>query len=60
MATYSVFLPGEFHGQESLVDWATGHSCKELDMTEQLTLLLFFFFTLLAIMANTYLTLDKY
>ena len=32
-----VFLPGEFHGQRSLA----GHSpwgCKELDMTEQLSL----------------------
>ena len=35
-----VFLPGEFHGQRSLV----GHSpwgCKESDTTEQLTLSLF-------------------
>ena len=33
-----VFLPGEFHGQGSLVDYSPwGH--KELDMTEQLTLL---------------------
>ena len=32
-----VFLPGEFHGQRSLVDYNPwGH--KELDMTEQLTL----------------------
>ena len=35
-----VFLPGEFHGQRSLVGYSPlGH--KELDMTEQLTLLLF-------------------
>ena len=40
------------------MDWTTGHSCKELDMTEKLTLLLFF--TLLTIMPNTYLTFDKY
>ena len=35
-ATHSVFLPGEFHGQRSLVGcnpWV----CKELDMTERLT-----------------------
>ena len=32
----SVFLPGEFHGQRSLVGYGSwGH--KELDMTEQLT-----------------------
>ena len=34
METHSVFLPGKFHGQRSLV----GHSPwvgKELDMTEQ-------------------------
>ena len=31
-------LPGEFHGQRSLADYSLwGH--KELDMTEQLTLL---------------------
>ena len=31
-----VFLPGEFHGQGSLVDYSPwGH--KELDMTEQVT-----------------------
>ena len=29
-----VFLPGEFHGQESLVDYR--HGVAELDMTEQL------------------------
>ena len=35
-----VFLPGEFHGQRSLVGYSPwGH--KELDMTEQLTLSLF-------------------
>ena len=33
----SVFWPGEFHGQRSLVGFSTwGH--KELDTTEQLTL----------------------
>ena len=36
MATTPVFLPGEFHRQ-SLVGWSMG--CKELYMTEQLTLL---------------------
>ena len=30
-----VFLPGEFHGEGSLVGYSRGH--KELDMTEQLT-----------------------
>ena len=32
-----VFLPGEFHGQRNLVDCSLW-DCKELDMTEQLTL----------------------
>ena len=37
-----VFLPGEFHGQGSLAGYSPwGH--KELDMTEWLTLLLFFY-----------------
>ena len=43
MATHSVFLLGESHGQRSLV----GHSpwgCKEWNMTEQLTLSLWFSF----------------
>ena len=36
MATHSVFLPGEFHGQRSLVGYSPwGH--KELDTTERLT-----------------------
>ena len=36
----SVFLPGEFHGQRSLAGYTPwGH--KELDVTKQLTLLLF-------------------
>ena len=35
-----VFLPGEFHGQRSLAGLSPWH-CKELDMTERLTLLLF-------------------
>ena len=34
-----VFLPGEFHGQKSLVGYSSW-GCKELDMTERLTLLL--------------------
>ena len=32
-----VFLPGEFYGQKSLVGYSTC-GCKELDMTEWLTL----------------------
>jgi len=32
-----VFLPGEFHGQRSLVGYGPW-GCKELDTTEQLTL----------------------
>ena len=35
-----VFLPTEFHGQRSLAGCCSW-DCKELDMTEQLTLLLF-------------------
>ena len=35
-----IFLPGEFHGQRSLVGYSPW-VCKELDMTEQLTLSLF-------------------
>ena len=36
MATTPVFLPGEFHGQRSLVGYSLwGH--KELDVTERLT-----------------------
>ena len=34
-----VFLPGESHGQRTLVGYSPWH-CKELDMIEQLTLLL--------------------
>ena len=36
MATTPVFLPGEFHGQRSLVGYSPC-GCKELDTTEQLT-----------------------
>ena len=36
-----VFLPGEFHGQRSLMGCHVCN-CKELDTTEQLTLLPFF------------------
>ena len=36
MAIHPAFLPGEFHGQRSLVDWSLW-SYKELDMTEHLT-----------------------
>ena len=32
-----VFLPGEFHGQKSLADYSPW-GCKELDVTERLTL----------------------
>jgi len=32
----SVFLPGEFHGQRSLVGYSPQHH-KELDMTEHLS-----------------------
>ena len=35
MATYSVFLPGEFHGQRSL--WAIVHEVAESVLAEQLT-----------------------
>ena len=37
----SVFLPGEFHGQNSLVGYSPW-GCKEMDLTEQLTLSHFF------------------
>ena len=37
MATTPVFLPGEFHGQRSLVGYSPW-DCKESDMTERLTL----------------------
>jgi len=36
-----VFLPGELHEQRSLVGYSPWH-CKELDVTDQLTLSLFF------------------
>ena len=39
MATSPVFLPGEFHGQRSLVGYSPW-GCKELDTTEQPTVLL--------------------
>ena len=35
MATHSIFLPGEFHGQRSLVDYSPW-SCKESHLTERL------------------------
>ena len=41
MATTPVFLLGEFHGQGSLARYSPW-GLKELDMTEQLTLTLFF------------------
>ena len=36
MATHSIFLHGEFHGQRSLAGFSPG-GCKESDMTEGLT-----------------------
>ena len=41
MATHPVFLPGESHGQRSLVGYSTW-SNKELNVTKQLTISLFF------------------
>ena len=38
--TLQVFLPGEFHGQRSLVSYSP-RGCKKLDMTERLTLVLY-------------------
>ena len=38
MQSTPVFLPGESHGQRSLVGFADHGVCKESDMTEQLTL----------------------
>ena len=35
MEPNSIFLPGEFHGQRSLVSYSPW-DCRELDMTEQL------------------------
>ena len=44
MATHSIFLPGKFRGQRSLVGYSPwGH--KELDTTERLTLSFFHFHT---------------
>ena len=43
VATHSVFLPGEFHGQRSLAAYSPW-VCKESDMTEWLTLPLYLFF----------------
>ena len=37
MASHSVFLPGESHGQRSLVGYSPG-GCEELDMTGWLIL----------------------
>ena len=37
MATHSIFLPGEFHGQRSL-DGYSPWGCTESDMTERLML----------------------
>jgi len=46
-----VFLPGEFHGQRSLVDYSPW-DCKESDMTEQLTLRYFKNKSLLSFLKN--------
>ena len=51
MATHSILLPGEFHGQRSLVSYLCPRGHKELDTTEKLTQTvklckLFFFFLL--------------
>ena len=40
MANYSVFSPGEFHGQRSLAGYSSWRNCIELGMTEWLTLTL--------------------
>ena len=40
MANYSVFSPGEFHGQRSLAGYSSWRTCIELGMTEWLTLTL--------------------
>ena len=37
MATHPVYLPGDFHGEGSLVGYSPGGG-KELDITEQLAL----------------------
>ena len=37
MATHSVFLPGEFHGQNSVAGYGP-RSHKDLDTTEQLNI----------------------
>ena len=42
MAATSGFLPGDFHGQGSLVGYSSW-GCKGSDLIEQLTLSLFFF-----------------
>ena len=47
----SVFLPGEFQGQRSLVGY-NSWSCKESDMTEQLTL---FTHTYICVCVYTYI-----
>ena len=40
MATHSIFLPGEFHGQRSLVGYSPW-SCKESHSTERLNIFAF-------------------
>ena len=37
MATHSIFLPGEFHGQRSLASYLCPRGHKKLDKTEKLT-----------------------
>ena len=45
MASAPVFLPGEFHGQRSLVGYSPGGR-KKLDVTERLTLSCIFLLSL--------------
>ena len=49
----SVFLPGKFHGQRSLVD-SSPWGCKELDTTKRLTLSLSsFIYALFSFLVST-------
>ena len=52
MATTPVFLPGEFHGQRSLVGYSPWGS-KESDTTERLTLLLYYCNLSVFVLGNT-------
>ena len=58
MATHQVFLPGEFHGQRSLVGCnPQGH--KELDTTECLTLS-FFIYIFFSALSELFLDLNYF